>query len=235
MSLTQTQTQLLASVRQFSNTAGTTALNRHPDANVKDYINRALGSLHRRLTDALPDQRFLSTSTVTTSAGTATYALAADFDHLISVDFTANGVKAWLTAYDMNERPLLTDPSTSYTGIPFAYRLRGSNIEYLPTPGATYTSTLWYVPAVTQLASGGETYDTISRLDDYIISYASKFIAIKEKNWDLLNACKAECEVLDGEIMALARSRDKNSPPRPVDEKMYNRWGRARGIPSRWR
>ena len=43
--------------RKFANVQGTTALARHPDADVNDYINRALGSLHRKITTALPDQR----------------------------------------------------------------------------------------------------------------------------------------------------------------------------------
>ena len=235
MSLTQTQSQLLASVRQYSDTGGTNSTQRHPDANVKDYINRALGSLHRKLTEALPDQRFLSSTTVTTSAGTATYSLPADFDFLISVDLTANGVKAWLLGFEMPERPALTDPSASYTGIPFTYRIRGANIEYLPTPSAAYTSTLWYVPAASQLASTSDTYDTISRLDDYIVAYATKFIATKDKNWDLVGECRATCTELEGDIRSLARSRDRNSPPRIVDERVVNRWGRSVIYPRRWR
>lgn len=235
MALTVTQAQLLESVRQFTDTGGTTELLRHPDATVKDYINRALGSLHRKLTETLPDQRFLSSTTVTTADGTTTYSLPADFDHLISIDMTADGAKAWLVDYAMQERPALTDPTASFTGIPFTYRLRGSNIEFLPTPGGEYVSTLWYVPRATQLASVGATFDTISRLDDYVIAYASRYVAIKDKNWDLVGACERICAELEGEILAAGRSRDKNSPPRPVDEMALNRWGRRAAMPRRWR
>lgn len=230
MALTQSKAQIRTNVRKFSDTQGTTALLRHPNDDIDDYINRALGSLHRRLTTALPDQRYLSSQTVTTVAGMLTYPLASDFDHLISVDITADGRRTWLEAFEMNERPELLSADTSFTGVPFAYRLRGANIEYLPTVSGVYSSVLWYVPTPTQPAvgSGGDatTFDTISRLDDYLIAYASKPIAIKDKNWDLLTACKSVIADLEGEIDVIARGRDKNSPPRITDVYQSNRWGR---------
>jgi len=226
MALNQTLAQIRTNVRRFTDSGGTNATVRHPDADCNDYINRAFGSLHRILTDSLPDQRALSSTTVTTVSGTSTYALPPDFDHLISVDLTANGVKVWLVGYEMHERPSLSDPATSYTGVPYTYRLRGSNIELLPTPGGVYTGTLWYVPTPSQLSNDASTYDTINRLDDYIIAYASRFIAIKDKNWDLAAQCKALIEELREEVQTIARGRDKNSPPRIVDEMHADRWGR---------
>jgi hypothetical protein len=228
VSLTQTLANMRTNVRRFSDAGGTTALVRHPDADLNDYINRGLGSLYRKLTEAVPDQRFLSTTTINLVASTTTYALPADFDSLISVDLTANGVKVWLVAYEMHERPALTDPATSYQGVPFCYRLRGANIEYLPTPSSSYTSSLWYVPNVTTLAVDAATFDTISRLDDYVIAYASRFVAVRDKNWDLASMCKSMCAELEDEIVATGRMRDRNSPSRVVDERQANRWGRYR-------
>lgn len=239
MSLNQTQAQILANVRQFASAAGTTDLLRHPDANVRDYINRALGSLHRKLTEAGVGNRYLSSQTVSIVSGTATYALASDFDHLISVDLTANGVKSWLVAYEMNERPMLTDANASYSGVPITYRLRGANVEYLPTPGGTYTSTLWYVPTPTNWSTGtsdaSSTFDTINRLDEYLVAYAAKKIATKDRKWDLVKECDSVLAEIGEEIVAIGHSRDRNSPPRPVDEMRTNRWGRRMSVPMRWR
>lgn len=229
MALNQTLAQMRTNVRRFTDSGGTNALVRHPDADLNDYINRALGSLHRILTQNLPDQRVLSSTTVATSSGTATYALPADFDHLISVDLTANGVKVWLVGYEMHERPMLTDSGTSYAGIPHTYRLRGSNIELLPTPQGTYTGTLWYTPTPSQLSLDADTYDTINRVDDYVIAYASRFVATKDKNWDLLNECKSLIAEMRSDLEALAVKRDKNSPPRIVDEGHADRFGRRLG------
>lgn len=226
MALTQTLAQMRGNLRKFANIEGTTAELRHPNADCNDYLNQGLGSLHRYLTEALPDQRFLASTTITMVSGDTVYDLPADFDHLISVDLVANGAKAWLVAYEMHERPALTDANQSFSGVPYCYRLRGGNIEYLPGPTSAYVSTLWYVPTATQLVSDGTSFDTISRLDTYVFAFAAQFIATKDKNWDLNSAAKTLCAELKEEIYALARSRDKNSPSRIVDESFTNRFGR---------
>jgi hypothetical protein len=226
MALTQQRDELRDNVRRFANVQGTTALLRHPDTDLDDYINRALGSLHRRLTVAIPDQRFLASTTVNIEDAVTTYPLPSNFDHLISVDLTVDSRRIWLVAYEMHERPELVSADESFTGVPFAYRLRGSNIEYLPTPNAAYDSLVWYVPTPTQLTGDAQTFDTISRLDDYVIAYAARWVAIKDKNWDLRDACKEIILEFESEIDLVSRGRDKNSPPRIVDVYQANRWGR---------
>lgn len=228
MALTRRLDEIRDSVRRFANVQGTTALLRHPNADLNDYINRGLGSLHRRLTTAMPDQRILASTTITTSDAVTTYSLPALFDHLISAELTAEGHKSWLIGYEMSERAMLTTPDLTSSGIPFTYRLRGGNIELLPTPTDAYTVLLWYVPSATQLATDSQTYDTISRLDDYLIAYASRLVAIKDKNWDLRDACKEILLELESEIDVLARNRDRNSPPRIHDVYQTDRWGRTR-------
>lgn len=232
MALTRTLAQLAADVRKFANVQGTTALQRHPNADVYDYVNRALGSLHRRLTAAQPDQRYLSSTSASFSDGTSTYSLPVDFDHLIAVEVSANGVKRWLVAYEMHEHASLTSPDTDFVGVPFAYRLRGANIDFLPTPeSADYTYYLWYVPTPRQFATSGDeaqTFDTINRLDDYVIAYAARIIATKDKQWDLVGECKSLCAEMEAEIAVIGRGRDQNSPPRIVDETLADRWGRRR-------
>lgn len=225
MALNQTLAQLRASTRKFANVQGATALARHPDVDVNDYVLRALGSLYRKLTESQPDQRYLAYSTVTMVNGTSLYSLPSNFFHLISVDLSALGVKVWLTSFEPNERPRLTDASEPYTGVPLFYRLEGSNIEFLPTPRDAYTSTLWYIPDAPQ-PSEGQAFDTIARLDDYVVAYASRIIATKDKQWDLVNECRTVCGELEGEIAVIGRSRDVNSPGRVLDVYQADRWGR---------
>lgn len=234
MALTRTLVQMREGVRKFANVQGATALQRHPDADLNDYVNRALGSLHRKLTEAVPDQRFLATSSTTTVDGTSTYALPATFESLLLVELTAQGVKRWLTAYEPHEHAALTDPSLSYAGVPVAYRLAAGNIELLPTPTDAYTLLIWYLPASSNLTADSSTYDTINRLDDYVYAYAGRLVAIKDKNWDLVSASKGIIDEMTAEILALGRNRDRNSPSRIVDETMADRWGRRLG-PRRYR
>lgn len=129
----------------------------------------------------------------------------------------------------MNDRPGLSDTNIASSGIPLFYRLRAGNIEYLPTPGASgYTSTLWYVPVPVTLASGGATtFDTIDRLDDYIIWYAAREVAKKDRLWDLHNVLSQNLAELRSDIEMLARNRDMNSPPRVRDDLACDRFGRS--------
>lgn len=235
MALTQTLAQMRANVQSLADIGGTAALVRHPTASLNDYLNRGIGALYRILTLAVPDQRYLSTTTITTSTGTTTYSLPADFDHLVSADLTAYGAKVWLQDFAMEERATLTSPNGGYSGVPFSYRLRGANIELLPSPTAAFTLALWYVPSFTQLASDSDALDTINRLDEFVVAYAARLVGIRDKNWDLVNACKQMMDELRGDIETIGRSRDKNSPSRIVDESMTNRWGRRAGLPRRWR
>jgi hypothetical protein len=228
LSLTQTLAQLRTNVRRMADVAGGTATQRHPDADLNDYVNRGIAALRRELDVAIPDQRFLTSSTVSTVAGTSTYALPAAFNHLVSVDLTAYGTKVWLVAYEMHERATLTTPDTTYSGVPHAYRLQGSNIELLPVPQGVFTLTLWYTADPSTLSSDAATFDTITRLDDYVIAYAAKLVAMKDKNWDLVQACDGMMTALREDVQFIARSRDRNSPSRPVDEMLADRWGRSR-------
>jgi len=239
VSLTQTREQIRDNVRRLADIRGTNALSRHPVTDLNEYINRGYAALYRKLTVIVPDQRFLSSNAISTVVGTTAYSLPADFDHLISADVLANGHLTWLTAYEMHERPVLADSSNVGTGIPMTYRLRGSNVELLPSPSGVYTVTLWYVPAVTQFTAGQDssTLDTIVRLDDYVISYAVLQVAVRDKNWALVSECRTAMGELDPELEAIARSRDKNSPARIVDEMaMLSRRGAGRWrTGGRWR
>ena len=218
MALTQTREQVRDNVRRLTDTRGANALLRHPNADLNEYINRGYAALYRKLTMMVPDQRFLASDTITTSDGVSVESLPADFDHLISIDLLANGRLTWLTSYEMPERPALADPMSTGFGIPMTYRLRGSNIELLPVPTAAYDITLWYVPTVTQFASDGATFDTIVRLDDYVISYACLAVEVRNKNWAAVAEHRTAMGMLDPDLEAIGRSRDKNSPSRIVDE-----------------
>ena len=228
MALTTTRTLIRDNVRRLSDTGGTNALVRHPDTDLNEYIDLALGALHRALSEGIVDQRYLSSTTVSLTASTTSYALPATFDHLISVDLTANGHKSWLTAYEMHERAGLTSPDITTTGTPTLYRLRASNIEYLPSPSGSYSSTLWYVPTPTQFTADADTFDTVNRLDTFLFAYAARFIAIRDKNTSLVGLCDELIGELREDIARVARNRDKNSPPRIVDESRANRYGRYR-------
>lgn len=227
MALNRTIDQMVAATRRASNTQGASALLRHPDVDVFDYVNRGIAALDRILKIADTGQRFLSSATITTVNGTELYSLPSDFMHMLSLSGNVNGVARWFTSYEHNERPMLSDANAGWTGEPLYYRLRQGNISLLPVPAAEYTLTLWYAPAPSTLTTG-QSYDTIARLDDYIVYYASREIAKKDKQWDLHDRLTANLAEMKSEIEALGRNRDANSPARIIDATTRDRWGRMR-------
>lgn len=227
MALTQTLAQLRSATRREADLEGTDALSRHPDSDVNDAVNRGLAALYRILVRSRGEQRYLSSQSISTAAGTTTYALGSTFMHLISIDITVNGRKYWLQAYQPNERVSLSDTNIAWTGEPFCYAIRGDNIELLPTPGGVYAVTAWFVPAPVALSSDSDTTDTIARLDDYVIWYAARELATKDRAWDLVAALTAKLNEMRDDIESIARSRDQNSPSRMTDESVNDRFGRT--------
>lgn len=227
MALNRTIDQMVNATRRATNALGTTALQRHPDVDVFDYVNRGIAALDRRLKLADTGQRFLSSTTITTAAGTESYALPATFMFLISLSGSIDGVMRWFTPYAHNERPLLSDPNAGWTGEPLYYRIQGSNLSLLPVAAGVYSLTLWYAPNPSTLTTG-QSYDTIARLDDYIVCYAARLIAEKDSNWELHDRMGARLAELQGEIEAIGRNIDANSPARIVDATVRDRFGRMR-------
>lgn len=227
MSITQQLSDLRTNVRRTCDIQGTSATTRHPDAAVNDAVNRGIAALYRLLTQSIPDQRFLSSQSISLVAGTTTYALHATFDRLISVDVDANGARTWIDAYQMPERPALVDTNATQPSIPIFYRLRGANIEFLPTPATSGTATLWFVPDASQLTGDSQTIDTIARLDDYVIWYAARELATKDSKWQLIATLDQRISRIEADVLIFARARDMNAPPRIINERRLNRYGRA--------
>lgn len=233
MALTQSLSQLRSATRRTADVEGTDALVRHPDTDVNDAVNRGLAALYRILSRSRGEQRYLSVYSFETEDGTSLYPLPADFMHLISIDITVDSRKLWLDAFQSNERPALSDTNVAWTGKPFAYAIRGENIELLPIPGDAYDVNIWYAPALSTLTSDSDTFDTIERLDDYVVWYAARELATKDKSWDLVSALTAKLQEMRGEVEAIARARDQNAPSRIVDETVNDRFGRT-GVFRRW-
>lgn len=227
MALNRTIDQMVDATRKAANIQGTTALQRHPSADLFDYVNRGIAALDRILKVCDTGQRFLSSTSIATVDGTELYALPSDFMHLISLSGEVDGVMRWFTAYEHNERPALADTNAGWTGAPLYYRLRQGNISLLPTPHSVYTLTLWYSPNPSTLTTG-ETYDTIARFDDYIVTYAARLVAEKDKNWDHYDRLGARLTELRSDIEALGRNRDHASPARIIDVTQRDRFGRMR-------
>jgi hypothetical protein len=229
MASNKTLLQLRARVRQTCDIEGTSGVQRHPNTEVDILVNVAAHAFKRVLDEKMPEQRSLMSNTFSTVVGTEEYALPAAFKSLLSVELTADGSKSWLLGYELHERAALTDPQSTYTGIPMAYAVVGDNISLLPVPQGVYTVKVLYTPAQTELANDNSQIDVIEGMDDFIVWHASKGIAKKDRLWDLHSACDADLQKITGDLATIARNRDMNNSPRVMDVSMANRFGVRRG------
>lgn len=227
MALTRTLAELRESVQRTADVVAFT--DRHPAASINNLINRGLGALHRLTMVVAPEFRPIASTTVTTDGTNTLFALPATFRSLISVEYvgTDSDVRVWLTPFEMHERPELYRDGTEATRAT-NYRIMGSNIELLPKAPTGHTAILWYATTATQLASDSDTADVLDRLDDFVVWFAAREIAMERGDWDRHDRLSAKLAAMEAEIQVLARTRDVSGPSRPVDLARADRYGRRR-------
>lgn len=230
MPLTQTLAQLRDAVQR---TAGITAFvgtgKRHTEASVNALINRGLGALQRKTAIVDPEFRPIASTEITTDGDATEYGLPTNLRSIISVHYDIDGEQIWLLPFQMNERPALASGYTTANATRAThYRRLGTNIELLPLPDADHVVTVWYATTAPQLSADGDTVDVYDRLDDYVVWWASREIAMDREDWERHDRLDAKLASLEADIFILARSRDLNSNARVVDLRQANRWGRWR-------
>jgi hypothetical protein len=230
MALTRSQDDLADAVYRTADAVQFTA--KHPRTYVNDLINRGLGALSRICRTTNPEFQPVASTTITTDGVATTYGLPSNFRSLISLIYTdGNHQKIWLQPYEWAEEAALSTPEVVQLATrAHAYKLIGSNIEFLPRPPGNHTALLWYATTVTQLTSPSAVMDTMERLDDYVIWYAAREIANERENWPRIQYLSGVMKDLEDDIRILARSIDLSAPARPIDVRFANRdrYGRPR-------
>lgn len=224
MSLTVTFDSIRVAIRSQLDAEGRTARGRHDESSVDDAAARGIAALHRLFRIKGGSDRFLSNTTISLIAGTATYSLPATFGHAVLVELTANGAKRYLQSYDHVDHPELTSPDIISTGIPVGYKITGSTIEFAPVPAQSQTVALWYVPTVAQPdGDPDQVIETVARFDDYAVLYAVGWLARKDRAWDLSQSCEQGMGAVARDLEWFMRHRDTNSTNRVRDV-----WGAQR-------
>lgn len=165
------------------------------DTEMLSLINDAVGDLYDEMVAAYGENYFASTSTVTLTAGTSSYALPADFYKLIGVDFQiGTGQYVTLVPYPENER---NRALTSTSSIPSG------------------TVRLRYVPAPTTYTALSQSIDGVSGWDRLIsLAVAIDIMEAEESNTSGLRARYGR--VLQ-RIQEMAPTRDQSMPGRVSD------------------
>jgi hypothetical protein len=117
--------------------------------------------------------QFETSATVTTVAGTATYALPADHYKTLALDYqwaTSRFVSVpELTFADRNR--FAPDISADYGARAAGYRIAGANLVLLPTPASVQTYKHYYIPKPTDISAvvTSTTIDGIAGWDELLV------------------------------------------------------------------
>lgn len=206
------------------------------DTELTRLVNLKVRELYDLLVEARGEDYFATEGTIAVVAGTSRYNLPADFYELASITLE------WAT----NDHELMFPVGTvreriHYEGVlpqnfwsrysPKGYRLRASQIEFLPIPTGTVTARLQYVPVFTDLVADGDTFDGINGWEKMVsLGVAVEMRSIEKRPASDLSAMYGEQLA---RIEAMKTERDAEAPKEVVDvrrlQRVNNAWGRTFG------
>ncbi len=226
MPLTRSRAELVDAVQRTADVVEFTA--KHPLTRINDLVNQGLGALARICRSVNPKFQPIASTIITTDGIATSYPLPAAFRSLISVEYTdGDNNRVWLEKFGQEQRALLASRDVQSTSLrALGYMLVGSNIEFLPRPPEGHTALLWYATTVTQLTQDAQPWDTMERLDSYVIWWAAREIALERKDYQHRAALTEQMQELEAEIRILARSIDLSGPERITRAGYANMWGR---------
>jgi hypothetical protein len=184
-----TLTNLRTWVRQLSDTENDDTVT---DAELTALANRHYPEVYDLLIEAGPPEFYASSTTVSVTAGTIAYALAADFRALLGV---------YVHESSDERRPLMPMPE-------------GARVQF-KAPSQSVTVTLEYIPAASTLSSGSDTVDGVSGWEELIVCRMARDVMTKlEKDPSIVMATAASYEQ---RIKNRSKNRDRGQPRRITD------------------
>lgn len=189
------------------------------DAELTGYINQSAYELYDLLVLRYGADYFATSTNITTTGLTDSFALPTDFYKLLGVDLQLSGQDQWTSVrpFMFAERNRYPHQAVaSFAGFtPCRYRLFGSNLKLMPTPTAGQVYRVWYVPRWTELEADSDTLDGVSGWTEYVIVDAAIKCLIKEESDP--SALMAVKGGLEKRIEAAADNRDIAHPQRVQD------------------
>ena len=183
-------------------------------AELADYINGSISEWVDEVRGTTWNGTYnRSTQTIATVNGTQTYALAAGFLSLISVDVAiSGGVVVSARSYQEEERNVFRNlPTLAGWGIaqPIYYQLQGSNISFIPIPSGVFSVAVNYAPTAPTLVAGTDTLDSINGWEEFIVLDAAIKCVIKAGQNDTVALLTGRLETQRARIRSLAPRRDQ--------------------------
>lgn len=176
-------------------------------------INDQLAELYDLLLSARGQDYYITSDTLSIVAGTTTYSLPADFYQLktVTLEWGTHEHELVEPINSVAGRAALNndDDWTQYGRK--GYRLRGTNIEFLPEPSSAVTCRLQYVPTCTVLTNDSDTFDGVNGWDKLVsLGAAMEMLEIEEEGSS--SRLQPLYDRTYARIEALAADRDADQP-----------------------
>jgi hypothetical protein len=184
------------------------------------WINACAMDLYDRLTQADPE-RYFSQNTFSILPPNTTQTLPADFYKLLRVDClygTGNPPLFYtLRKYSLLEADAYQFPVyVTLAGPAYRYRLQGNSIAFTPSPQASTSIRISYVPVMTQLVNDTDTLDGVNGWEEHVVLNVALRALQKEGTTDV-QWIMAELAKWEEKIKALELERDSSFPEQTID------------------
>lgn len=186
-------------------------------------VQQSATACYDLILEAFGEDYFMKSSSITTSAGTATVALPADFYRLLMLFYPTTGDVNGLEPIPYPE----FDPSTAAwsSSSPPRYHLEADNVRFSPCPNAVYTVGIFYVPIMPAIVDGASPvpFAGINGWEEYVVwDVAGK---LREEDESDSSRAFAERDLAAERIRRMAPRRDKVHPHR-VRRARERKWTR---------
>jgi hypothetical protein len=189
-------------------------------------VNLALAELYDLLVSARGHEHYETVTEATaTVAGTATVNLPSDFYQLLSLHlkWSATDIEPVGDLEHVADRHRLVNWGTWTQWSPKAFRIRGTVIEFFPTPATATTLQIRYIPAFTDLSMDASTFDGVNGWEKLVALRAA--IEMRAINRQPGGELEALYERELRRVEAMAAERSAATPKRIRDAAPEMRFG----------
>lgn len=137
------------------------------DARITEIVNRGIEGVWDLLLDTRPEQ-YITTTTLTTTPGSDSVALPADFYRLRLVEIFDGSLYRPLKPHNVSEAWRYQLGAS--TPARMTYRVESDTLRILPVPTQAWTLRVRYHKPATDLVSGADTFDGVNGYEDLVIA-----------------------------------------------------------------
>lgn len=227
MARTRTLTLMRTDVRQLTGHENSTFVT---DSELTRRINLSIAALYDLLVECRGEHFFAERSSITATSGVAYTTIGGtsssagegtSLHRIISLETTLNGFVTEIQPLpDWHKRTAFNSANgwASHETGPFYTLENDSNglmLRWWPTPSATYTVTMTWIPTAKELSADADTFDGINGWEDWVIHDVGVYVLQKEESDP--SVLMAERAKIEARIRKLAKTRDHGHAARSRD------------------